>query len=59
LDYDIALHSLMIEGLPKNIPYTVINEKFKYAFTKMFPSDKCKVVNAKVIGKFDSVYKLC
>ncbi len=59
LDYDIALHSLMIEGIPKNIPYLVINEKFKNAFSKMFPADNPKVVNAKVIGKFDSVFKLC
>jgi Cytosolic domain of 10TM putative phosphate transporter len=49
----------MITGLPKNIPYDEINLKFKEAFDKMFAPAGTTVVNAKVIGKFDTVYKLC
>lgn len=47
----------MISGLPKDISYEKINEKFNHVFMKMF--DKNKVVHTKVIGKFDTLYKLC
>jgi hypothetical protein len=47
----------MITGIPKNIPFKVVNKKFRELMEKMFTEKK--VMNAKVIGKFNTLYTLC
>jgi hypothetical protein len=58
-DYDVALHSIMISGIPENIPAAEASLKFITAFDKMFPPVGSKVLNGKVVGKQNKLYKLC
>ena len=47
----------MISGFPKNFSYEEANERFKNTFEKMFPNEK--VSSARIVGKFDELFKLC
>lgn len=56
LDHDIALHSVVVTGLNKDIPYKKMNDRVKLVFEKIFPDSK--VINSKVIPKYDEVYSM-
>lgn len=51
LDYDIALHSLMITNLPTEQNMASMSRKIRLVFERIFPDGK--VVSARAVGKLD------
>lgn len=58
-DHDVAIHSILITEIPQKLPSSEATLKLISAFDKMFPPCGSKVLNAKVVGKQNKLYKLC
>ena len=56
MDYDIALHSLMITNLPTEVNMPSMSKKIRLVFERIFPDSK--VISAKAIGKLDELYNM-
>lgn len=56
LDYDIALHSLIITNLPTEINLNSMSKRIRLVFEKIFPDSK--VISAKAIAKLDELYNM-
>ena len=55
-DHDVALHSLMIKNLPKDVPVAKMSERIKSVFERIFP--EAKVVSARATPRLDSLYSM-
>jgi len=47
----------MIKGIPKDVPYDTANRKLNRIIIKMFGENK--VVNIKLVGQFNALFRLC